>query len=200
MRFHQDRPRLTVMPAGKAHSRGSVTTRVSPKRFARSRAPKQEQPMPEFNFDLGSRDAARAYNALDDFTQGYIGAMFFTDGSDPDDRNLEHATFAELAPGAQAIVAELAPGALRQIVADCARFQAVNRADLDEATDNGRIKGYDDKAAGRDFWFTRNHHDVGFWDRGFGEVGRKLTNASHAFGEVSLYRSDDGLRHSARLR
>lgn len=153
--------------------------------------------MPEFNFDLGSPDAARAYNALDDFTQGYIGAMFFTNSSDPDDRDLEHATFAELAPGAHATVAELAPRALGQIVAECARFQASNRAALDEAIDTGRIKGYDNKAAGRDFWFTRNHHSVGFWDRGLGEVGRKLTNASHAFGEVSLYRGDDGLRHRA---
>ena len=138
--------------------------------------------MPEFILDLGAPEAARAYAALDEFTQGYIEAMFFTDASDPDDGDLEHATFAELARSTR-----------RQIIVDSAAFQKQHLEDLDEAIDNGRINGYDLKAAGRDFWYTRNHHGVGFWDRSLGDVGDKLTEAAHAFGEVSLYRGDDGL-------
>jgi len=46
-------------------------------------------------------------------------------------------------------------------------------------------------AAGRDYWFTRNHHGVGFWDRGLGEIGDKLTEKAHNDPSVDLYRGDD---------
>lgn len=34
---------------------------------------------------------------------------------------------------------------------------------------------YTEIQAGRDFWFTRNGHGVGFWDRGLGEIGDLLS-------------------------
>ncbi len=42
------------------------------------------------------------------------------------------------------------------------------------------------------FWLTRNGHGVGFWDRGLGEVGKKLTEICHQFGEIHLMEGDDG--------
>lgn len=45
---------------------------------------------------------------------------------------------------------------------------------------------------GHDFWLTRNGHGAGFWDRGHGDIGRKLTDAAKVYGEVSLYTGDDG--------
>jgi hypothetical protein len=36
---------------------------------------------------------------------------------------------------------------------------------------------------GHDFWLTRNRHGAGFWDRGLGERGQYLTDASHPYGE-----------------
>jgi hypothetical protein len=39
---------------------------------------------------------------------------------------------------------------------------------------------------GHDFWLTRNRHGAGFWDRGLGEVGQRLTEAAHAYGESDL--------------
>ncbi len=54
----------------------------------------------------------------------------------------------------------------------------------------------DDSQAGHDFWLTRNHHGAGFWDRGLGEVGEKLTALSHSFGEIDLYVGDDGKVYS----
>lgn len=39
---------------------------------------------------------------------------------------------------------------------------------------------------GHDFWLTRNHHGAGFWDRGLGELGDRLTKAAHAYGETWL--------------
>lgn len=45
---------------------------------------------------------------------------------------------------------------------------------------------------GHDFWLTRNRHGAGFWDRGLGELGDKLTALAHPYGESYLYVTDDG--------
>ena len=45
---------------------------------------------------------------------------------------------------------------------------------------------------GHDFWLTRNGHGTGFWDRGLGELGEKLTRACKTFGESYMYIGDDG--------
>lgn len=45
---------------------------------------------------------------------------------------------------------------------------------------------------GYDFWLTRNGHGVGFWDRGYGEVGEKLTENANKFAECYIYLGDDG--------
>lgn len=52
--------------------------------------------------------------------------------------------------------------------------------------------GQSDEQIGHDFWLTRNGHGAGFWDRGLGEVGDKLTAACESFGGVDLYVGDDG--------
>jgi hypothetical protein len=56
--------------------------------------------------------------------------------------------------------------------------------------------GQSDEQIGHDFWLTRNGHGAGFWDRGLGDVGDKLTEACKAFGGVDLYVGDDGLIYS----
>ena len=38
-----------------------------------------------------------------------------------------------------------------------------------------------------DFWLTRNRHGAGFWDRGLGAIGDRLTAMSHTYGSVDLY-------------
>lgn len=45
--------------------------------------------------------------------------------------------------------------------------------------------------AGYDFWLTRCRHGAGFWDRGLGELGTKLTAVCHSEGEIDLYLGDD---------
>ena len=39
-----------------------------------------------------------------------------------------------------------------------------------------------DEQNGQDLWLTQAGHGVGFWDRGYGEIGDKLTEAAHLFG------------------
>lgn len=40
--------------------------------------------------------------------------------------------------------------------------------------------------AGHDLWLTRNGHGTGFWDRGIGYAGDKLTEAAKTLGEANV--------------
>ncbi len=137
--------------------------------------------MPEFILDHGTREAALQFKALDSFTQGYIEAMFFTSTGTGDDGDLKDAS-----------VAELAPDAWQSIIEDCANFQKLFADDLAEACDQDKMD-YGMENAGRDFWYTRNYHGAGYWDRGLGDIGDKLTDNVKGYAELYLYRGDDGL-------
>jgi len=62
-------------------------------------------------------------------------------------------------------------------------------------TDLLNASGLSEEQIGHDFWLTRNRHGAGFWDRGLGDIGRKLSEASKVYGEASLYVGDDGKIH-----
>ncbi len=112
---------------------------------------------------------------LDDFTNAYIEAALWAECDDNDvpfDNRYE-----------------IAPGTLAAMIADCERFQQENSADLN-LYDHGTSSTAN---AGHDFWLTRNRHGAGFWDRGDEAVYERLTQAAHAYGEVSLYLGDDNL-------
>lgn len=136
--------------------------------------------MPQFELDHG----AQWFKSLDSFTQGYVEAAFFTI-----DDGLADKT-----------VADLAMETREAITSECADFQKANEAPLAEAyaTDE-----YEPEQAGRDFWFTRNHHGVGYWDRSAiahiritpvepDAVGVALTKAAHKWPERDLYEGDNG--------
>lgn len=53
----------------------------------------------------------------------------------------------------------------------------------------------DDEQGGHDFFLTANRHGVGYWDRGLGEVGEKLTEIAHKYGEIYFYVGDNGKIH-----
>ena len=76
---------------------------------------------------------------------------------------------------------------IKMMETDCREFIEENESLLD------RVGTY--CLHGNDFWLTRNHHGAGFWDRGYGEIGEKLTKSSHAKGEFNLYVGDDGKIH-----
>jgi hypothetical protein len=123
--------------------------------------------MPEFI--MGGRDnAARAES---DFVLGFIEAMFFTESESSydaadwftDDRRAEsEAGNVNALPG-DVGYADIHPDSLAAIRADCEVWQAENAELLAFAC--GPMSGYDETQAGADYWFTRNGHGVGFWDR-----------------------------------
>ena len=72
-----------------------------------------------------------------------------------------------------------AVASMRNDVEDFFRANAADIVDLDPAQ------------VGHDFWLTRNRHGAGFWGRGLGALGDRLTDAAHAYGESNIYRGDD---------
>lgn len=107
------------------------------------------------------------------FIDGYIEAALWADcyppDSDPDEEigGREHL--------------ELRPGVRERMSVDCRAFIAANEADLLLYSTS---RGVEADYAGHDFWLTRNGHGVGFWDRGLGELGDRLTAAADKFGEA----------------
>jgi hypothetical protein len=45
------------------------------------------------------------------------------------------------------------------------------------------LDGLSDETIGHDFWLTRNRHGTGFWDRGLGDVGNRLSKIARWFGD-----------------
>jgi len=125
------------------------------------------------------RSASRA------FVLAYIEAALWTsivDSSDgSDDTSLLDAGYGG---------DDIAPEALESIKRDCDAFCQAAEADL--ALYPGRAQWSADECAGNDFWLTRNGHGVGFWDRGLGDLGERLSKAAKRFGESDMYLGDDG--------
>jgi hypothetical protein len=116
---------------------------------------------------------------LERFVLAYLECVMFTDSGEPDQ------------PPADA---EFSASAVTFAYGDCARFVAHNWRLIERtlvAADNGQ--NYDIECMARDFWYTRNGHGVGFWDRGLGAFGEALTVAAEKCGECFIYQADDGL-------
>lgn len=135
--------------------------------------------MPEFELPIGND---KWFESRDEVVQGYVEAMFFTEchGDNPE---LEHAS-----------VADLSSEARERICKDCMAFQALPEY---RAAWAGSGDGYefDREQAGRDLWYTRNGHGVGFWDRDedvYGPHADMLSTTARHFGQCDLYRGDDG--------
>jgi hypothetical protein len=50
-----------------------------------------------------------------------------------------------------------------------------------------RDSGLTPEQVGHDFMLTRNGHGAGFWDRGLGAVGDRLSEGARPYGEFMLY-------------
>jgi hypothetical protein len=127
---------------------------------------------------------------LDAFVADYIDCAYFTDTGDDE----QPPNDAELSLEAHAAALE-----------DCRAFILAAHPLLREAIN--RV-GYDQARAAHDFWYTRNGHGVGFWDRDEltrivgtsgepldSDLGDRLSAIATQFGEVSLCQGDDGRVH-----
>lgn len=115
---------------------------------------------------------------LDRFTEAYLEAALWssTDNSDesggePLDENYS--------------LRDISEETLLQAKEDCEAFQRDNWDDIERSKEGLERAGFD-------FWLTRNHHGAGFWDRGLGDIGERLTAACKPYGSIDLYIGDDG--------
>lgn len=111
---------------------------------------------------------------VDAFTLAYIEALLWSSSGE-----------LQSPLGRDANINEISPKLMERIESDCRNFQLFN---------GEHFVGYEVQA-GHDFALTRNGHGAGFWDPGrpwSKEVGKLLTDAAHAVGELELYRGDDG--------
>ncbi len=110
---------------------------------------------------------------LDKFTEAYLVAALWSstqENGEPLDEDYD--------------IDDIAPETLTSMVHDCANFQRDNEELMAEL---------DSSQCGHDFWLTRCGHGAGFWDRGYGDLGDKLTDAAQTYGNVDLYIGDDNL-------
>lgn len=109
---------------------------------------------------------------MDTFTKAYTEALLWSSSGDP------QSPF-----GRTAEITEISLELMTRIESDCNKFQLANSEHFD-----GNYS-----QAGHDFALTRNRHGSGFWDGDWPEsTAILLTNSAHAFGEIDLYRGDDG--------
>lgn len=120
---------------------------------------------------------------LRDFIDGYIECALWSTGGEFEGEHLENFDDFDLNPDARPILEK-----------HCIEFMGDNIIDL-----LGFVKRYKPKTdhtpwacAGHDFWLTRHRHGAGFWDRGLGALGERLTEVAHACGEVNLFIDESG--------
>jgi len=118
---------------------------------------------------------------LNDFILGYIECALWAtlDESDESGGNPLDKNYG---------ITDLSEDCLQQITQDCQSFREANVEDIAESE-------LADSSAGHDFFLTRNGHGAGFWDRGLGEVGVRLTAACKPYGSMDLYLGDDNKIH-----
>jgi len=126
---------------------------------------------------------------MDNFTRGYIECALWSSSAEIEphtDRSFMDHNYDE---------SDLHPDALRQMTEDCEDFQEANAEDLGRYFYIGATSDPMQRA-GHDFWFTRNGHGAGFWDRGLDALGDRLSAASRAYGPCDLYLGDDDKIHT----
>ena len=118
--------------------------------------------------------------ALDSFTLAYLECALWAE----EDR-------LETELGMVPQISDVAPQCLADIAESCRQFQSANFAELIGANYPLHPSYGPTEMAGHDFYLTRNHHGAGYWDRGLGAIGQRLTDSAHNWGESCPYVGDD---------
>jgi len=129
----------------------------------------------------------RQFN-LNDMVKGYmVCALWSSVVSDDDGNNTEPMDD-------NYSIDDIAPECAAAMRAVCEDFAKSNHVDLQEYCTRMRTEQWSgEERAGHDFWLTRNGHGAGFWDRGLGALGDRLSAAAKVYSSVDLYPGDDGL-------
>ena len=125
--------------------------------------------------------------SLDQFVRGYLACALWSSndestesGGEPFDANYN--------------TDDIAPQCIAGATAECAAFVQANLRDL-----RHYVRYFSWGTAGHDFWLTRNGHGAGFWDRGLGKRGNRLSGSAKACGTQDVYLGDDKLIYFSGL-
>lgn len=115
--------------------------------------------------------------AFDDFLAGYEECAAWLAYREDGTGNLEDVDAREYA------FTDDTKAAIRSV---CVDFWSTNRELMHDLNAS---------QCGHDFFLTRNRHGTGFWDRGLGDLGTKLSEAAYTYGEQNVYLYSDGFLH-----
>lgn len=124
---------------------------------------------------------------FESFVDGYIICALWADGihySD-EDCNIGGLHHLDLRNDARHKMIEL--GQLKEFVkmaSDDLQLYCEQMGPWHGSDDRGYCEDPPEHRAGHDFWLTRQEHGAGFWDRGLGELGNRLTEAAKSFGSA----------------
>lgn len=110
---------------------------------------------------------------LDEFVNAYIECALWLPVGDDDEPDTSNWTVYTIPSDIRA-----------EIELDCISFIAENLP---------LLSGLNARQCGHDFFLTRNGHGAGFWDRGYGEIGEKLTEACRPYGSQNLSVSGESI-------
>lgn len=129
----------------------------------------------------------------EEFFRAYVeAALWSSPANGASDEMVENIDQFDWVKEADSQIDVLDDDLAKEMREDCRKFIYDNRGDLALASRlYPRTEWPWTAQAGHDFWLTRNRHGVGFWDRGLGEVGDRLTKAAHAFGEIDLWADEE---------
>lgn len=145
--------------------------------------------MPEYVMPV---EDTKRFGQLTEFVQGYIEAALFCGVE-----RAENDPLKDSDKRYDASFDEIDNGTLAEMVGDCNRFQS-DRNVIPLLAEAVEREGYSLEQAGRDFWFTRNGHGVGFWDRkeleedGLGQALSDLVGIWTAYPEYNLWTDENG--------
>jgi len=133
--------------------------------------------MPQFKLNAKTNRAiVDDTRYISEMVVAYITAAYWADTGDIDQPDADTPASVEFRTAA---------------IEDCTAFYYECGAILKAIA--GLSTPYGADQAGHDLWLTRNGHGVGFWDRGLGPVGDRLTKSAEGMGERYLHEGDDGL-------
>jgi hypothetical protein len=151
--------------------------------------------MAEFEMDKAGVVNGMVFADLTPIFQGYVEAMLFTETASGGYMSVwaEQGVQEDLEEGmldghipSDSGWGDIHPETAERMQLDCFNFEVEARDLLTQAY----ARGYERAQAGRDFWFTRNGHGVGFWDRKELEangLGRALSDIAGGYGQVDAH-------------
>jgi len=135
------------------------------------------------------------YVTLRDMQQGYSECMVWANCyvDDPETGELQPLEYGsgDNSSEAREYVEMLTPETREVLDSDCLAFLGAELEDCLKYLESRTASDF-----GHDFALTRNGHGAGFWDRGLGELGERLSRAARVYGESHLWMDESGAIHA----